>query len=146
MENFKIPLITAAISAFLFYFFVEMELIIHVGFMGCTSYFVCNQGLRTCLASTLSGALWAGACLYASSFFTDILIISLLAGALAFFISIQIRLPLLANIPSAFIGASAAFSRTEEAYTVLISLIVGILFGLVMSKAPNLSSSFRKKT
>jgi hypothetical protein len=112
-----------------------------------------TDGLVKTLASTLSGVFWAFVALTAANALApgQLPVLALLVGAVAFAMVLQSRIPTLAFIPGAFLGAATAVSVVVGAggtYPKAIgALIAGAVFGYASELlAGALSGSSRKAT
>jgi hypothetical protein len=110
-----------------------------VGIIAWACFFAAGgktNGLAKTIASTLSGVLWAAlALLLWNRFGGGVPMLSLLVGLAAFIMVLQAKIPALAFIPGAFLGAAAAVSvgvGANGTYTsTLIALVVGAVLGYV---------------
>lgn len=95
-----------------------------------------TEGLLKTIASTLSGVLWAFLALYVwNNAGQGVLLLSLLVGIAAFAMVVQAKIPALAFIPGAFLGAATAVSVVVGAsgtwLNTIIALVVGAILGYV---------------
>ena len=119
---------------------VSLGLIGWAGFLGCTAYFACPQGgLRGLVISTLtcmSGVFWAVVIIAGSAMRPELSILGyMLTGVVAFLMCIQAWQQWLAFVPGTFIGACATFAAQGDWREVVLSLLVGLVFGYAMKNS-----------
>ena len=119
---------------------ISLGLLSWAGCLGCTAYFACPQGgLRGLLISTLTclnGVFWAVVIITGSAMRPEWNILGyLLTGVVAFLMCIQARQQWLAFVPGTFIGACATFAAQGDWRQVVLSLLVGLLFGYAMKNS-----------
>ena len=119
---------------------ISLGLIGWAGFLVCTAYFACPQGgLRGLAISTLtcmSGVFWAVVIIAGSAIRPEWSILGyMLTGVVAFLMCIQARQQWLAFVPGTFIGACATFAAQGDWRLVVISLLVGLVFGYAMKNS-----------
>jgi len=95
-----------------------------------------TEGLAKTIASNLSGVLWAFLALTAwNSFGGGVPVLSILVGIAAMFMVLQAKIPTLAFIPGAFLGAATAVSVVVGANgtwsRTIVALVVGDVLGYV---------------
>jgi hypothetical protein len=95
-----------------------------------------TEGLMKTIASNLSGVLWAFLALYVwNAAGQGVPLLSILVGVAAFIMVLQAKIPALAFIPGAFIGAATAVSVVVGAsgtyLNTVIALVAGAVFGYV---------------
>ncbi|WP_459176024.1 DUF1097 domain-containing protein [Ewingella americana] len=119
---------------------ISLGLISWAGFLGCTAYFACPKGgLRGLVISTLtclSGVFWAEVIIAGSSLRPEWTIVGyMLTGFVAFLMCLQAWQQWLAFVPGTFIGACATFAAQGDWRQVVLSLLVGLLFGYAMKNS-----------
>jgi len=119
---------------------ISLGLISWAGFLGCTAYFACPKGgLRGLVISTLtclSGVFWAEVIIAGSSLRPEWTIVGyMLTGVVAFLMCLQAWQQWLAFVPGTFIGACATFAAQGDWRQVVLSLLVGLLFGYAMKNS-----------
>ncbi|MEQ4924731.1 DUF1097 domain-containing protein [Proteus hauseri] len=134
---FFTALTTGILSAVWAFVANQFGLLSWAGFLGCTAYFAYPKeglkGLAVTIATIMSGVIWALAIIYGSNLFNDISILGYaITGVIAFVMCIQAKSTLLAYIPGTFIGACTLFAAQDNLPQIIISLIVGVLFGYSM--------------
>jgi hypothetical protein len=95
-----------------------------------------TAGLTKTIAANLSGVLWAFLALYLwNRLGGGVPMLSALVGVAAFIMVIQAKIPALAFIPGAFLGAATAVSVVVGANgtwsSTVIALVAGAIFGYV---------------
>ncbi|MFG0835662.1 DUF1097 domain-containing protein [Aeromonas bivalvium] len=142
-----IALTTGLLSALWGWLAVALGLLSWVGFLGCTSYFASQGGVRA-LGQTLlcnaSGMLWALLLIHGESWWGAGVAGYLMTGVVATLMCMQARQQWLAYIPGTFAGCCATFGAAGEWRLVLPSLVLGALFGYLM-KASGLWLSRRSQ-
>ena len=92
-----------------------------------------GAGLQKTIASNLSGVLWAFIALYASSQLGGGLpVLSGLVGVVAFAMVLQAKVPLLAFIPGAFLGAATTVSVVVGASGTYLNTVIALVAGAVL--------------
>jgi hypothetical protein len=119
---------------------ISLGLISWAGFLGCTAYFACPKGgVRGLTISTLtclSGVFWAEVILAGSSLRPEWTLVGyMLTGVVAFLMCLQAWQQWLAFVPGTFIGACATFAAQGNWRQVVLSLLVGLLFGYAMKNS-----------
>lgn len=88
----------------------DLGLIVWAGIVAWATFYAAGGGaggLQKTIASNLAGNLWAAIALFvAASLGGDVLVLSLAFGVVAFIFCLQSKIPLLAFIPGAFLGAA----------------------------------------
>src|SRR5829696_5364801 len=109
------------------------------GIVAWASFFAAGgktEGLMKTVASNLSGVLWAFLALTAwNSFGGGVPVLSVLVGFAAIFMVLQAKIPTLAFIPGAFLGAATAVSVVVGANgswaKTCVALVIGAVLGYV---------------
>ncbi|CNI10195.1 glutathione-regulated potassium-efflux system protein [Yersinia aldovae] len=119
---------------------VSLGLISWAGFLGCTAYFACPQGglkgLLITLLTCLSGVFWAMMVIQGSALQPEWAILGyVLTGIVAFLMCIQASQPWLSFVPGTFIGACTTFAGNGNWKLVIVSLLVGVVFGYAMKNS-----------
>ena len=92
-----------------------------------------TEGLTKTVASNLSGVLWAFLALTASNRFGGGLpVLSVLVGLAAVAMVLQAKIPMLAFIPGAFLGAATAVSVVVGANGTYTKTIIALVAGAVL--------------
>ncbi|MDZ4864662.1 MAG: DUF1097 domain-containing protein [Gemmatimonadota bacterium] len=92
-----------------------------------------TAGLQKTIASNLSGVLWAFVALTLSARLGGGLpVLSALVGAIAFAMVLQSKLPPLAFIPGAFLGAATTVSVVVGASGTYLNTIIALVAGAVL--------------
>ncbi|RJT45327.1 DUF1097 domain-containing protein [Rahnella woolbedingensis] len=135
-----IAITTGVLSGIWGWVAISLGLISWAGFLGCTAYFACPQGgLRGLLISTLtclSGVFWAVVIIAGSAMRPEWSILGyMLTGVVAFLMCIQAWQQWLAFVPGTFIGACATFAAQGDWRQVVVSLLVGLVFGYAMKNS-----------
>lgn len=142
-----IALTTGILSALWGWLAVVLGLISWVGFLGCTSYFASQGGLRS-LGQTLlcnaSGMVWGLLLIHGESWWGAGMAGYLMTGVVATLMCMQAKQHWLSYIPGTFAGCCAAFGAAGEWRLILPSLVIGALFGYLM-KASGLWLSARSR-
>ncbi len=88
----------------------ELGLIVWAGIVAWATFYAAGGGtggLQKAIASNLAGNFWAAVALFVTaSLGGDVLVLSIAFGVVAFIFCVQSKLPLLAFIPGAFLGAA----------------------------------------
>ncbi len=88
----------------------DLGLIVWAGIVAWATFYAAGGGaggLQKTIASNLAGNFWAAVALFvAASLGGDVLVLSLAFGVVAFIFCLQSKIPLLAFIPGAFLGAA----------------------------------------
>jgi hypothetical protein len=108
-----------------------------------------TEGLMKTVASNLSGVLWAFLALTAwNSFGGGVPVLSILVGVAAFAMVLQAKIPTLAFIPGAFLGAATAVSVVVGANgswtRTIIALVIGAVLGYVSEMVAGALTGARK--
>lgn len=95
-----------------------------------------TEGLIKTVASNLSGVFWAFVALFvATRLGGSLAVVSLMVGVIAFAMCVQAKIPQLAFIPGAFLGAAttvAVVVAAKDTYVhAIIALVAGAIFGYV---------------
>lgn len=107
-------------------------LITWVGFIGFTSYFASGGkfvGLKKSIFANISGVIWAMCVILGSSYLSGSIWSYVLTGFFSFIMCIQAKAKPLEFIPGAFLGACSTFGTGGNWSIVIISLILGGIFG-----------------
>ena len=107
-----------------------------VGFIAWALYFATGtkmEGVRTTLASVLSGVFWAWLTVLALGTVTFPGALAVLVGILALILCLQAGIPALSYIPGAFIGAALYFGTSGAAappavWVTAIVVVIGVAF------------------
>lgn len=107
-----------------------------VAFIAWALYFATGtkmNGVRTTLASTLSGVFWAWLTVLTLGAVTFPGALAVLVGILALVLCLQAAVPVLAFIPGSFIGAALYFGTlgadpAPAVWTTAITLVIGVAF------------------
>jgi len=92
-----------------------------------------TAGLQKTIAANLSGVLWAFVALYLSGQLGGGLpVLSALVGVVAFAMVLQAKLPLLAFIPGAFLGAATTVSTVVGASGSYLKVVIALVAGAVL--------------
>ena len=92
-----------------------------------------TAGLQKTIASNLSGVLWAFVALALSARLGGGLpVLSALVGVIAFAMVLQSKLPPLAFIPGAFLGAATAVSVVVGASGTYLNTVIALVAGAVL--------------
>ena len=92
-----------------------------------------TEGLMKTIASNLSGVLWAFLALYVwNAAGQGVPLLSLLVGIAAFGMVLQAKIPALAFIPGAFLGAATAVSVVVGANGTWVNTIIALVAGAVL--------------
>jgi len=92
-----------------------------------------TEGLMKTIASNLSGVLWAFLALYVWNMAGQgVPLLSVLVGVAAFIMVLQAKIPALAFIPGAFIGAATAVSVVVGASGSYLNTIIALVAGAVL--------------
>ncbi|HUF36266.1 MAG TPA: DUF1097 domain-containing protein [Gemmatimonadales bacterium] len=92
-----------------------------------------TDGLLKTLATNLSGVLWAFLALYVWNMAGQgVPVLSLLVGIAAFIMVLQAKIPTLAFIPGAFLGAAATVSVVVGASGTYLNTIIALVAGAVL--------------
>ncbi|HEU5041562.1 MAG TPA: DUF1097 domain-containing protein [Gemmatimonadales bacterium] len=92
-----------------------------------------TEGLVKTIASNLSGVLWAFLALYVWNMAGQgVPLLSLLVGVAAFAMVLQAKIPALAFIPGAFLGAATAVSVVVGANGTYLNTIIALVAGAVL--------------
>ena len=108
-----------------------------------------TQGLMKTVASNLSGVLWAFLALTAANRFGGgIPVLSVMVGVAAFCMVLQAKIPMLAFIPGAFLGAATAVSVVVGAIgswtKTCVALVIGAVLGYVSEMVAGALTGSRK--
>jgi hypothetical protein len=125
----------------------DLGLIVWAGIVAWATFYAAGGGaggLQKTIASNLAGNFWAAVALFVSaSLGGDVLVLSIAFGVVAFIFCVQSKLPLLAFIPGAFLGAATwvgvdvagagADGGVVDMADVMIpvSMVVGAILGYV---------------
>lgn len=107
-------------------------LITWVGFIGFTSYFASGgkfAGLKKSIFANVSGIVWAMCIILGSRYLSNSYCSYILTGFFSFVMCIQAKAKTLEFIPGAFLGACSTFGTGGNWGAVIISLIIGSIFG-----------------
>lgn len=130
-----IAITTGVLSAAWGWLASVLGLIAWVGFIGCTSYFASEGGIKA-LGKTLlcnaSGMLWALLLIQGGEWWGTGLAGYLMTGLVATLMCIQGRQQWLSYIPGTFAGCCATFGAAEQWPLVLPSLLLGAPLGWLM--------------
>lgn len=92
-----------------------------------------TEGLMKTIATNLSGVLWAFLALYVWNMAGQgVPVLSLLVGIAAFIMVLQAKIPTLAFIPGAFLGAAATVSVVVGASGTYLNTIIALVAGAVL--------------
>jgi len=92
-----------------------------------------TEGLVKTIASNLSGVFWAFLALYVWNMAGQgVPLLSLLVGVAAFAMVLQAKIPALAFIPGAFLGAATAVSVVVGANGTYLNTIIALVAGAVL--------------
>lgn len=92
-----------------------------------------TEGLVKTIASNLSGVFWAFLALYVWNMAGQgVPLLSLLVGIAAFAMVLQAKIPALAFIPGAFLGAATAVSVVVGANGTYLNTIIALVAGAVL--------------
>lgn len=92
-----------------------------------------TEGLLKTIASNLSGVFWAFLALYVWNMAGQgVPLLSLLVGVAAFAMVLQAKIPALAFIPGAFLGAATAVSVVVGANGTYLNTIIALVAGAVL--------------
>jgi hypothetical protein len=92
-----------------------------------------TEGLVKTIASNLSGVFWAFLALYVwNAAGQGVPLLSLLVGIAAFAMVLQAKIPALAFIPGAFLGAATAVSVVVGANGTYLNTIIALVAGAVL--------------
>jgi len=92
-----------------------------------------TAGLQKTLAANLSGVVWAFVALtLAGRLGGGLPVLSALVGVVAFAMVLQAKLPLLAFIPGAFLGAATAVSVVVGASGTYVNTVIALVAGAVL--------------
>jgi len=92
-----------------------------------------TEGLMKTIASNLSGVLWAFLALYVWNMAGQgVPLLSVLVGVAAFIMVLQAKIPALAFIPGAFLGAATAVSVVVGASGTYLNTIIALVAGAVL--------------
>ncbi|MGL5039740.1 MAG: DUF1097 domain-containing protein [Aeromonas sp.] len=130
-----IAITTGILSAIWGWVAFTCGLITWVGFLGCTSYFACQGGLKGLLQTLLcntSGMLWALLLIHGDSLWGAGVMGYVMTGVVATFMCLQAKQQWLSYIPGTFAGCCATFGAAGQWPLILPSLIIGALFGYLM--------------
>jgi hypothetical protein len=86
-------------------------------------------GIRTTLASTLSGVFWAWLLSLVLPLATFPGALAVLVGVLALVLCLQAAVPALSFIPGGFIGAAVLFGTSFAVWQTALALVLGVGFG-----------------
>lgn len=109
-----------------------------------------TDGLLKTLASNLSGVFWAFVALFvAGKFGGSVPVISVMVGVIAFLMCVQAKIPQLAFIPGAFLGAATTVGvvvAAQGTYTkTIIALVAGAIFGWISEMLASMLAGAPKK-
>ena len=94
------------------------------------------RGLLISTLTCLSGVFWAVVIIAGSAMRPEWSILGyMLTGIVAFLMCIQARQQWLAFVPGTFIGACATFAAQGDWRQVVVSLLVGLVFGYAMKNS-----------
>lgn len=110
-----------------------------VGFIAWALYFATGtklDGVRTTLASTVSGVFWAWLTVQALGTVTFAGALAVFVGVLALVLCLQAAVPLLSYIPGAFIGAALYFGTlaadpAPAVWLTAVTLVIGVAFAFL---------------
>jgi len=92
-----------------------------------------TEGLLKTIASNLSGVFWAFLALYVWNMAGQgVPLLSLLVGLAAFAMVLQAKIPALAFIPGAFLGAATAVSVVVGASGTWINTVIALVAGAIL--------------
>jgi hypothetical protein len=92
-----------------------------------------TEGLMKTIASNLSGVFWAFLALYVWNMAGQgVPLLSLLVGLAAFAMVLQAKIPALAFIPGAFLGAATAVSVVVGASGTWINTVIALVAGAIL--------------
>jgi len=92
-----------------------------------------TEGLVKTIASNLSGVFWAFLALYVWNMAGQgVPLLSLLVGLAAFAMVLQAKIPALAFIPGAFLGAATAVSVVVGASGTWINTVIALVAGAIL--------------
>jgi hypothetical protein len=101
-----------------------------------------TEGLVKTLASNLSGVFWAFLALYVwNAAGQGVPLLSLLVGVAGFAMVVQAKVPTLAFIPGAFLGAATAVSVVVGASGTYLNTIIALVAGAVLGYLSGLLAS-----
>ena len=106
--------------------------VVWIGFAAWAVFYAAGgrmPGLTKTLGSTLSGALWGFALLWAATRVSEgsAVVLGVFVALAAFGMCVQAAVPLLAFIPGAFVGAAAYFGSGGIFWATVLSLVAGAL-------------------
>lgn len=110
---------------------VMLGLLTWVAFVAWALYFATGTkltGIRTTLASTLSGVFWAWLLSLVLPYATFPGALAVLVGVLALVLCLQAAVPALSFIPGAFIGAAVLFGTSFAVWQTALALVLGVGF------------------
>jgi hypothetical protein len=126
----------------------ELGLIVWAGIVAWATFYATgggSNGLQKAIASNLAGNFWAAVALYVAAMVApgNVVALSIIFGIVAFIFCVQAKIPLLAFIPGAFLGAATwvgvdvagasadngAFNTTD--LMISASMVVGAILGYV---------------
>lgn len=89
----------------------ELGLIVWAGIIAWATFYAASggvDGLKKAIASNLAGNFWAAVALYIFAMMGNgsVVVLAILFGIVAFIFCVQAKIPLLAFIPGAFLGAA----------------------------------------
>ena len=126
----------------------ELGLIVWAGIVAWATFYAAgggSNGLQKAIASNLAGNFWAAVALYVAAMVApgNLVALSIIFGIIAFIFCVQAKIPLLAFIPGAFLGAAtwvgvdvAGASADNGAFNtadlmISASMVVGAILGYV---------------
>lgn len=89
----------------------DLQLIVWAGIIAWATFYAAgggSTGLRNSIASNLAGNFWAAVALFLFGMFGNgnVVVLAVLFGIVAFIFCVESKIPLLAFIPGAFLGAA----------------------------------------
>jgi hypothetical protein len=123
-----------------------MGLVVWAGIVAWGAYFAAGggtEGLKKTIAANVSGAIYAflAMMVFGAVGGGNTFILAALVGVIAFLMCVQAKVPLLSFIPGAFLGAATWVGAggggaiNRESVMIVVSMIVGALFGYVSDLA-----------
>lgn len=126
----------------------ELGLIVWAGIVAWGTFYAAGgggEGLKKAIASNLAGNFWAAVALYIFAMVGggSVVVLSILFGIVAFIFCVQAKIPLLAFIPGAFLGAATwvgvdvagaandAGALDMADIMIPVSMIVGAILGYI---------------